>query len=135
MKTWLTVAESAEYALPKWFFQRSGGLDRHRYTASMAFYVLPGGRLEVPGVRGPIQHEAHLGLRRHVTDVVAHLLGKRGEPLRMQQLEAIDQEVFVLARRHAWTPALPSFGPLATIDGCPKKTDDDRAAFHISQYK
>ena len=87
--------------------------------------------LEIPGVRGLIQHQAHLGLGRHVTDVVAHGLGKRSETLRMQQLEAIDQEVFVLTCRDAWTPAFPSFGPLATIDGCPKKANDDGTPLHI----
>ena len=91
--------------------------------------------LKVPGVGGLIQHEAHLGLRRHVTDVVAHGLGKRDETLGMQQLEAIDQEVFVLARRDAWTPALPSLGPLATIDGGAEKTYDDSSPLHSQQYK
>jgi len=49
----------------------------------------------------------------------------------MQQLEAIDQEVFVLTCRDAWTPAFPSLGSLATINGRPKKANNDGTSFHI----
>ena len=53
-------------------------------------------------------HEAHLGLGRDMTDVVAHGLGQRGETLRVQQLEAIDQQVFVLAAGDARPPDVPA---------------------------
>ena len=71
-----------------------------------------------------MRHEAHLGLGRDVTDVVAHGLGQRGEPLRVQQLEAIDEQVFVLAGRDGRPPALPAPGPHAAIERRPEKADD-----------
>jgi len=91
--------------------------------------------LEVPRIRGRIDYEPDLGFRRDVADVIANDFSERSEMRRVQQLEPIDEQIFVLTGSNARTPALPPFGTLPTVDCRPKQADDDHAPRHISQYK
>ena len=81
--------------------------------------------LEIPGVDGRIVDQPDLGLGRDAPDVVAHGVRERRERFRMQQLEAADQQVVVLADRDAGPPVLPALRSTAAIDRGPEQSDDD----------
>ena len=91
--------------------------------------------LKVPRIGRRIERQPDLSFRRHMTDVVAHSLGQRREPLLVQQLESVDQQVVVLTGGDTRSQPFPSATPGAAIDRRPKQTNDDAASAHIKQYK
>ena len=83
-------------------------------------------RLEIPWVGRGVDMQAHLRLRRHVPDVVAHGGGEARMRLGEQELEARHDEVLVLAQRHARAPLLPSPGTSgAAIQHAAEEAKDD----------
>ena len=106
--------------------------------------VVQGGEhlLEVPGVGEGHLVQHHLGLGGHRAHVPGHLPGQPGELLLVKQLEALNQEVLLLAHRHRGTPLLPPLWACAAIQDRAQDAQDDPGFVHgeghesfISSYR
>jgi hypothetical protein len=86
--------------------------------------------LEVPRVGGRVDDQANVGLGRDAADVLAHGLCERCIAFRIEQLEAADEQVGMLADRHARTPALPAPWTRPAVERRAEEADDDALPAH-----
>ncbi len=86
--------------------------------------------LEIPGVFQLHRVEAHLGLGRDAGDVAAQVLRNPGKALAVDQLQAADKEILVLAERHGRPPALPAVLLFSHVERRAEKADHDAFASH-----
>lgn len=94
--------------------------------------------LEVPGVAQFHLLQADLGMRRHRGDVGANPLGQAevAGVVAVDQFEAVDQQVRLLAQADARPPLLPARRALAeTVEGGADEADGDRAFHHCLSFK
>jgi hypothetical protein len=117
---------------------RSGGDVAQVILAGWIEGKLPGevpqhavGLLQIPRVGELDRLQLHLGLGRHLPHVLPHELGQSLEARRVQQHQAIDQQVLVLAQRHRRPPLLPpGCAALALIQGRAQETDHRQPSPH-----
>src|SRR5262249_35003639 len=91
--------------------------------------------LEVPRIDSRIDDQPHFGFRRDVANVVADGFRQTGEGARVQQFEAVDEQILVLTDRNAGTPAFPAPSPGSPVDRGAEKAQHDRALGHSQDYK
>jgi hypothetical protein len=89
--------------------------------------------LEVPRVSRIAPVQIDLGFRRHRRNVLHKLVGQLHVRARVQQLEAVDDQVFVLAHGHARPPFLPASRTGAVVEDGAEKADDH--GFHALSDK
>jgi len=80
---------------------------------------------EIPRVRERQIMAAHIGLRRHLADVIGNPLAQLLVCRRAQQFIAVDQQVGMLAHRYARPPTIPALRPAGLVECCPQKSDND----------
>lgn len=92
--------------------------------------------LEVPGVFKLDWAQHNFRFRRNGRDVPAHLFGEGCLFQAMEELEAIDNQIGLLADGDRRSPVLPAVRMLAQIEGGPKQSNDDNRQWHsIHIYK
>ena len=90
---------------------------------------------KVPRVLHVGLHQAHLRLWRHVGDVGQQHVGERCIARRVEQLQAVDDPVFMLDERHRGPPLAPAPCALPGVELRAHETDDDVLLGHIQFSK
>ena len=77
---------------------------------------------------------AHLGLGRHGGDVGGNQLGQLFFLRPVEQLEAVNQQVLVLADRDAWPPRLPAVRRVPASKRVPSSPITTRFVLWVIHY-